>query len=204
MNRFFKNEQSDIRARALDSALMLFAEKGYFNTSIPDLVAHSGVSIGSIYKHFGDKEGMARTLLETLVEEIYQQQIRVLVSSHGARARYEALARWMCQLTLDYPQVMGFVLYARHQAFLPDSSSICSSKAFMLLRDEIAAGIASGEVRQMDVMVAASVAFGSVLRMMQLHLDGVLPCPLMDYFDDLIEAGWRAIAAPSCKQDAEK
>ena len=74
----------------------------------------------------------------------------------------------------------------------------------MLLRDEIAAGIASGEVRQMDVMVAASVAFGSVLRMMQLHLDGVLPCPLMDYFDDLIEAGWRAIAAPSCKQDAEK
>lgn len=194
MNRFFKNEQSEIRARALESALRLFAEKGYFNTTIPDLVAHSGVSIGSIYKHFGDKEGVARTLLETLIEEIYQQQHLVLVSHQGAQARYEALARWMCQLTLDYPQVMGFVLYARHQAFLPDSSSICSSKPFMLLRDEMAAGMARGEIRRMDVMVAASVAFGSVLRLMQLHLDGALSKPLMDYLDELLAACWRAIA----------
>ncbi|MGE4502211.1 MAG: TetR/AcrR family transcriptional regulator [Thiomicrospira sp.] len=183
-----------LQAKVLNSALVLFVEKSYFNTSIPDLVAHSGVSIGSIYKHFGDKEGVARTLLERLVEEIHQQQRAVLATQQTAQQRYQALARWMCQLTLDYPQVMGFVLYARHQAFLPDSSSICSSKAFMLLRDEIAAGMATGEVRQMDVMVAASIAFGSVLRLMQLHLDGVLEKPLMDYLDELLAACWRAIA----------
>lgn len=184
---------SPLQLKVLNSALQLFADKGYFNTSIPDLVAHSGVSIGSIYKHFGDKEGLARALMERLVEEIYQQQLAVVAEYGNAQSRYEALARWMCQLTLDYPTVMGFLLYARHQAFLPDSSSICSSRAFMLLRDVLAQGMLSGEVRKMDVMVAAAVGFGSVLRMMQLHLDGVLDRPLTAYFDEMIDAGWRAL-----------
>lgn len=184
---------SPLQLKVLNSALQLFADKGYFNTSIPDLVAHSGVSIGSIYKHFGDKEGLARALMERLVDEIYQQQLAVIAEHGNAQLRYEALARWMCQLTLDYPTVMGFLLYARHQTFLPDSSSICSSRAFMLLRDVLAQGMLSGEVRKMDVMVAAAVGFGSVLRMMQLHLDGVLDRPLTDYFDEMIDAGWRAL-----------
>lgn len=64
----------------------------------------------------------------------------------------------------------------------------------MLLRDEMAAGMARKEIRRMDVMVAASIAFGSVLRLMQLHLDGVLEKPLMDYLDELLAACWRAIA----------
>lgn len=194
VNNFLQHiNGTPLQLKVLNSALQLFVEKGYFNTSIPDLVAHSGVSTGSIYKHFGDKEGLARVLMERLVEEIYQQQLAVVAEHGNAKSRYEALAHWMCQLTLEYPTVMGFLLYARHQAFLPDSSSICSSRAFMLLRDVLAQGMLSGEVRKMDVMVAASVGFGSVLRMMQLHLDGVLQQPLPEYFDEMIDAGWRAI-----------
>lgn len=184
---------NDLRAKVLNSALALFVEKGYFNTSIPDLVKHSGVSTGSIYKYFGDKEGLADKLMEALVDELYQQQKTLLAQHHTAQARYQALVRWLIQFTLDYPAVMSFVLYAKHQAFLPDSSSICSSKPFMMLRDVIAEGMASQEVREMDVMIAAALAFGSVLRLLQLGLDGVLPRPLGDYQEELIESGWRAI-----------
>lgn len=193
MSQFFVNQTSPIRSKALNSALILFAEKGYFNTSVPDLVQHSGVSTGSIYKHFGDKEGLARALLEALVEELHSRQSELLAGVEGCQPQYLALARWMFELTVEYPQVMSFVLYARHQAFLPDSSTICSSKVFMMLRDVLAQGMQQGQIRNMDVMVAAAVAFGSVIRLMQLELDGVLDHPLMDYFEEVTQAGWRAI-----------
>lgn len=190
---FFKNLNSTLQTKVLESALELFVKKDYFNTSVPDLVKHSGVSTGSIYKYFGDKEGVARTLLEQLVEELHQQQLELLNSTTSCQQRYLALSRWMFELTVNYPQVMSFVLYARHQAFLPDSSTICSSKVFMILRDVLAKGMEDNEVRKMDVMVASAVAFGSVIRMMQLHLDGALTQPLMGYFKELTETGWQAI-----------
>lgn len=185
--------RSKIEARVLNSALFLFMEKGYFNTSIPDLVQHSVVSTGSIYKYFGDKEGLAKKLMDELIKDLYEQEKTLIAQYDSCFARYQALVTWMVNFTLEYPAVMSFVLYAKHQAFLPNSSSVCSSKPFMLLRDVIADGMAHGEVRDMDVMVAAALAFGGVLRMMQLSLDGVLPESLDYYQDELINAGWRAI-----------
>ena len=47
-----------------------FVKKGFFNTSIPDLVEDSGVSTGSIYHAFKDKQSIAESLMETLLEQI--------------------------------------------------------------------------------------------------------------------------------------
>ncbi|UQB42522.1 TetR/AcrR family transcriptional regulator [Thiomicrospira microaerophila] len=192
---FFQHlDGSKLQVKVLNSALELFVEKGYFNTSVPDLVAHSGVSIGSIYKHFGDKQGLAEALVQRLTEEVYWREQQIVESHTGCFERYQALVKWLFQFSIDYPSVMAFMLLARHQTFLPESGSLCSSKPFMLLRDVIAQGIEQGVVRQMDLLIAASLAFGSVLRMVQLHLDGVLPKPLLAYQDELIQSGWSAIA----------
>ncbi len=56
----------DTRYLVLDSALTLFTERGYFSTSVHDIGRAAGVSIGSIYHHFGDKEGIAGALYSQL------------------------------------------------------------------------------------------------------------------------------------------
>lgn len=134
--------------------------------------------------------------MELLVEELYQQELAIIAAQDTTQARYRALVMWMVEFSLDYPEVMSFILYARHKNYLPNFSHICSSKPFMILRDIIQQGMASQEVRPMDVMIAVSLAFGSVLRMVQLHLDGVLEKPLMAYVDELTETAWGAIANP--------
>lgn len=43
------------RQRIIDAAAELFSEAGYEHTSINDVVARSGISVGSIYHHIGGK-----------------------------------------------------------------------------------------------------------------------------------------------------
>ncbi|WFE67746.1 TetR/AcrR family transcriptional regulator [Thiomicrospira sp. R3] len=192
---FFEHQQgSPLQTKVLNSALKLFVEQGFHKTSIPDLVTQSGVSIGSIYKHFGDKEGVAKELMTRLFEALSQQQLAIIAQHSRVQNQYRALVEWMFNFALEFPDVMAFLLYARHQDFLPDTRSACSAKPFMVLRDVIAQGIAQGEIKQQDALIMAAVAFGPVLRILQLYLDGVLPKPLADYRDELIQTSWQAIA----------
>ncbi|MGC9386620.1 MAG: TetR/AcrR family transcriptional regulator [Hydrogenovibrio sp.] len=194
LNLFETAHISASKKRILNSALILFVEKGFFSTSIPDLVRHSGVSTGSIYHAFKDKESLATQLMQHLLETIEAEQLDVLGQHTGVKARYFALVRWMLQFAERYPEAEQFILYARHKEFMPGLAPICSSKPFMILRDVIQEGQDEGVLRPMDVMVASSIAYGSVLRLIQLSLDGVLTTPLMSHFDELTEAAWRALA----------
>ena len=51
------DEQKQLRKeQILDHAFEVFAEKGYANSSIDDIVRHSGISKGGIYLYFKSKE----------------------------------------------------------------------------------------------------------------------------------------------------
>jgi AcrR family transcriptional regulator len=49
----------------MDAAISCFAEKGYYETSMDDIVRATGLSKGSLYWHFASKRDLFRSLLET-------------------------------------------------------------------------------------------------------------------------------------------
>jgi TetR/AcrR family acrAB operon transcriptional repressor len=54
-----KSEQAAAsKKRILDAAVRLFAEKGYKHSGVQEISEASGVSRGSIFWHFGSKEGL--------------------------------------------------------------------------------------------------------------------------------------------------
>ncbi len=53
------------REAVLASARDLFAERGYFATTVNDIAAASRVSPGTVYQQCGGKQGLLRTLMDT-------------------------------------------------------------------------------------------------------------------------------------------
>jgi AcrR family transcriptional regulator len=53
------------REAVLASARVLFAERGYFATTVNDIAAASRVSPGTVYQQCGGKQGLLRTLMDT-------------------------------------------------------------------------------------------------------------------------------------------
>ena len=59
------------RRDLIDAGRELFVDKGYFNTSIGDLVARSGVGTrGAFYHHFKDKAELFRAVFEEVEQDL--------------------------------------------------------------------------------------------------------------------------------------
>ena len=59
------------RRDLIDAGRELFVDKGYFNTSIGDLVARSGVGTrGAFYHHFKDKAELFRAVFEDVEKDL--------------------------------------------------------------------------------------------------------------------------------------
>ncbi|POM25047.1 HTH-type transcriptional regulator RutR [Actinomadura rubteroloni] len=59
--------RADATRRALlDAALHVFADRGYADAGIAEIVERSGVSVGSLYHHYGGKAGLYLALAEDL------------------------------------------------------------------------------------------------------------------------------------------
>ena len=185
---------SKTQIKTLESALSLFVEKGFFKTSIPDLVEHSGVSTGSIYHAFKDKQSIAESLMETLLEQINREQQEILANNADSWSRFYELSKWMINTSDRHPQVMRFIFNGQHKEFMPELPPICSSQPFLTLRKVIQQGMDEKVLIKMDLMVAASSSFGGVMRLIQLGLDNMLDDPLPSYLDSITDTCWRSIA----------
>lgn len=58
-----RRQSEEVRQKVVNAALHLFLEKGYAQTTLREISAAAGVSYGSIYHHFSDKEGIFRGLI---------------------------------------------------------------------------------------------------------------------------------------------
>ena len=177
----------------LKAAIHLFTEQGYFNTSVPDIVKKSGVSTGSIYHHFGDKTGIAKALFEMLVKRMENAFDDIERKHDSVQSRLRTVIEYLFQLTEEEPEVMTYMLFIKHKEIMPNMAPVCSSKPFTKMRQMVVDGMANGEIKTMDNMVAAASLFGGAFRLISLRLDGVLERPLMEYQDELWRCAWQSV-----------
>ncbi len=183
------------RQQVLETTLDLFSRDGFFNTSVHDIARESGVSVGSIYHHFKDKQGVAMALYNSLLERMNEQLMQIHRSSGTAHGRCYAVIRLLFEMTEQEPQVMEFMLHSRHREFLSDQLPVCSAAPFKLMREMVAEGVRNGEIRALDPMVASSSVYGGALRMVTSRLDGLIRDNLMNYLDDVWACAWRSVSA---------
>jgi len=61
------------RQSILESSKMLFSQKGFFNTSISDIVRETGFPVGTIYTYFKSKDEIVRSIVEQGWQQWYEQ-----------------------------------------------------------------------------------------------------------------------------------
>lgn len=66
-SRLRAEQAAQTRGRILDSAGVLFAERGYAATTIDTIATHAGVAVDTVYATFGTKKGILSALIDLRV-----------------------------------------------------------------------------------------------------------------------------------------
>lgn len=89
------------RQEIIDKALKLFSVKGYYNTSIGDILEATGLTKGGLYGHFGSKEA--------LWEATYDEAVRIWseIVFKDTRGIADPLERLGCMVENDMRDYLG-------------------------------------------------------------------------------------------------
>lgn len=79
------------RARVLDAARELFAERGYFACRVSDIGRRAGMSPGNVYWHFESKEAILRAILADGFGSLETMTAEVAAEYGPARRKLEIL-----------------------------------------------------------------------------------------------------------------
>ena len=91
------SEQEDARARLIDVAIKLFAEKGYEGTSVRDLATAAGVNVAAVSYHCGSKDELYHEALRACLapcgemRERMQKHLDAALKNRSRKAAEEAL-----------------------------------------------------------------------------------------------------------------
>ncbi len=109
MNQQLRSQRS--REQILKAALTLFSQRGFRATSVRDIAAQAGVSTGSVYHHFADKEAIYRTLLDQYWQAIDDPRLpfNQALATGTFPENLEALGRASRQLVHDYRRYVALV-----------------------------------------------------------------------------------------------
>lgn len=139
------------RTQILDAAVRCFARRGYYETTIEDLVAETGLSRGALYLYYPSKEAiylaiserwrcrMQEAIQARLTPDLSPSEIlRVMIEVTGAHVQDEAEA---CRVLLE-----GRML-AHYIPGLGERSRERQERAVRNLARLLQAGVASGDFR---------------------------------------------------------
>ena len=71
MSSTLKENGQDRRAQILDAAIACFAKQGFHPTSMHDISAEAGISVGLIYRYFENKEAVISAMAERHKNQIH-------------------------------------------------------------------------------------------------------------------------------------
>jgi len=160
------------REQILDAAQACFAGGGYHRTTMDQIVAASGLSKGSLYWHFENKEEMLLALFDRYVGEFFSAWGARTEEAPSVAANLRDGAALFCEMILtkrDLAQTwLGFLEHPQARERL--AALYVTSRAALTAVFE--AGIARGELRPVPSASLAAAVTGLA--------DGVLLQALVD------------------------
>ena len=171
---------SERREAILDVALELFLDEES-DATIEEICRRSGASNGSVYHHFGSKDGIAAELTARFLGD-YQEGFLAALEDDGVRAAVAHHLRWVT----DHPAWARFLLrHATGGARLAELN-----RAFYGQVDD---WFARHRLRELPRDVRAAILIGPAQEISRAWLDGTSTTRPDEAADALGEAAWRAL-----------
>jgi AcrR family transcriptional regulator len=188
------------REEILQAALACFLGQGYGPTTVEDIRARSGASIGSIYYHFESKERLAAALYLQSLRHYSDGFLRELTRHGDARAGVEGAVRYHLWWISEHRDRALYLFHMREVEAVSatvDEIREVRRDFYRTINDWMAPQIEAGTIRRLPADLYTAVWFGPAHEFERLWLAGRARTSIERAQALLAAAAWVAVGAPS-------
>jgi AcrR family transcriptional regulator len=181
----------------IENSLKLFSQKGFYNTTIPDIAKAMKMSVGNMYNYFSSKEELAKCAIKysTNVLALELREVNNLEISSKEKV-FEFTRRYFSKVKQN-PEIIEYFLrvyLSNREVFSQGCEGFLCVGEFvtevMILLEE---GASKKEFRDQDFFAAFGMFMGSLGGFAFLSGEKVLEKDLMQYSDLIAENIYRAL-----------
>jgi AcrR family transcriptional regulator len=181
----------------IENSLKLFAQKGFYNTTIPDIAKAMKMSVGNMYNYFSSKEELAKSAIKysTKVLAVELQEVNNMPINSKEKV-FEFTRRYFTKVK-ENPEIIEYFLrvyLSNREVFSQGCEGFLCVGEFvtevMILLEE---GVANKEFRDQDFFAAFGMFMGSLGGFAFLSGEKVLEKDLLQYSDLIAENIYRAL-----------
>lgn len=171
----------------LAAALDLFVERGFASTRLEDVAKRAGVSKGTLYLYFENKEELFKAVVrENIVHRIGEAEVSIAAfEGHSADLLRAILMQWWDQICATKLAGITKLMMAESGNF-PELVQFYNdeviSRGNALITRVLERGVARGEFRPLDASLATAVLTAPVI-MLMMWTHSFLPCGSMHSLD---------------------
>jgi AcrR family transcriptional regulator len=192
----------------LAAALDLFVERGYAATRLDDVAAQAGVSKGTLYLYFANKEDLFKAVVRENVVPVLGEAEAIVSGFEGPTAdlfRRIMLAWWE---RFGSTKAAGITkLIMAESCNFPEVATFyyeeVITRAKSLVTAMLARGVARGEFRPLDIAHAVDVVIAPMIMLMMwkhsfgaCSVDPIDPHQYLECYSDLLLQGLLTDGAP--------
>jgi len=190
-----KSQTSALKSRVMEVSLAHFSDVGIEQTNVGDILQDADCSVGSLYHHFGSKEGIAEALFVEGVDHFNTGVLSALLPCGTASSGIKAMVTFCCEWVTDQPQLAAFLL--SREIKLSESARLElreKDRAFgQSTYDWFAPHVQSGQVQALPTALYMPLICGPTLECSRMWLSGRSTRSPRAVAAILAEASWQSV-----------
>lgn len=190
-------KKQEKKEQIMQRALELFANKGFYTTTIPDIAKSLKMSVGNFYNYFTSKDILAKEIIKYISVYLGKKIYIINREKLSTEEKTKKIVQVYFQTAVQQPEMIDYFLriYLSTREVFKESCEgmICVDdfvREFMIYFED---GVNSGDLREQDPYSAFGLFMGYLGGMVFLRGEQILPKKLDWYVDEISENIYRAL-----------
>lgn len=182
----------------MQGALELFASKGFYNTTIPDIAKQLKMSAGNMYNYFKSKDILAKEIISFISKYLGKELKKINEKDINTKEKTRQIIEIYFRIASVKPEMIDYFLriYLSNREVFKDGCEgmICVNEFVTEIMIYFEEGVKKGDLRDQDFFSAFGLFMGYLGGMVFLKGENILPKDLNEYIDDISYNVYKALS----------
>lgn len=187
------------KEQIIECALELFASKGFYSTTIPDIAKSLKMSVGNLYNYFKSKDILASEIIKYISVYLGKKLREINEEDISTKEKTRKIVEMYFKTASVKPEMIDYFLriYLSNREVFRDTCEgmLCVNEFVTEIMIYFEEGVRCGDLREQDFFSAFGLFMGYLGGMVFLKGEDILPKDLNDYVEDITYNIYKALSA---------